>query len=87
MEDAQALTKAITQAPIEATKAVATWVMAVAGAKAGSGQGSMEINIGPKLDRPSFKQQSFGWSARGKFTELLNFLDRGKQYYHDIQHK
>ena len=31
------------------------------------------MNMGPKLDGSSLKQQSFAWGARDMYTELRNF--------------
>ena len=67
MADPKAMTEAIMQAAIEATKAV---VQAIAVAEAGNRPGSRPVRMRSKLDRPTLKNPTFYWSATDKYAEL-----------------
>ena len=72
MANSQTMTQAITQAGIEATKAVVQ-AMAVANPHVGTRPRSKAMTMGPWLGRSSFKQSSFSWCATDKYAELRNF--------------
>ena len=63
----QAITQAIAQVAVEATKAAAQ-AKAVAMYESNTGARSKPTSLGPKLGTLTFQQPTFSWSSGDKYT-------------------
>ena len=72
MADVQAITQAIIQVVIKATK-IAVHAMAMARAETHTIPGSKAASMGPKIGSPILKELMFDWNTMGKYTELGNY--------------
>ena len=69
----QVLVRQITEAATKATRTVVKAMTVVGDTVEGSARRNAAGNTGHKAGRPHFKQPTFNWSAKDKYTELKNF--------------